>query len=104
MNIIAVSHIFELISLSDGNEDFMSFDRSSKTTLPILTEVPNIPVLPNNKLFPLLKDDFLNIELLGPSHVHQHLLQKGVTLHLEKGVESFENSTNKIHRHIVLKR
>lgn len=26
------------------------------------------------------------------SHVHQHLLQKGVALHLEKGVESFEKT------------
>lgn len=30
------------------------------------------------------------------SHVHQHLLQKGVALYLEKGVESFEDSTNGI--------
>lgn len=30
------------------------------------------------------------------SHVHQHLLQKGVTLHLEKGVESFEKTTTGI--------
>lgn len=30
------------------------------------------------------------------SHVHQHLLQKGVALYLEKGVESFEESINGI--------
>lgn len=30
------------------------------------------------------------------SHVHQQLLQKGVALYLEKGVESFEDSTNGI--------
>lgn len=30
------------------------------------------------------------------SHVHQHLIQKGVALYLEKGVESFEESINGI--------